>query len=126
MLYTEFLEGTGCRDNDHNYKIYKQLEIIYMNDESTTKADIYEYGKKLVDNSKPHEIIDLENQILADIESDKRQIKELTEDINRIKGYIENELDPLWKKSWRNDIKWRKQDIARLKTHIKLSKLILA
>ena len=126
MLYTEFLEGTGCRDNDHNYKIYKQLEIIYMNDESTTKADIYEYGKKLVDNSKPQEIIDLENQILADIESDKRQIKELTEDINRIKGYIENEPDPLWKKSWKNDIKWRKQDIARLKTHIKLSKLILA
>jgi len=126
MLYTEFLEGTGCRDNDHNYKIYKQLEIIYMNDESTTKADIYEYGKKLVDNSKPQEIIDLENQILADIESDKKQIKELTEDISRIKGYIENEPDPLWKKSWKNDIKWRKQDIARLKTHIKLSKLILA
>lgn len=125
MLYTEFIEGTQCRDNDYNYKIYKQLEIIYMNDETVTKADIYEYGKKLVDNSKPQEIIDLENRILADIENDKRQIKELTADITRLKEYVRNEPNPLWRKSWRNDIKWRRQDIQRLKQHINGLKFII-
>ena len=125
MLYTEFIEGTGCRDNDHNYKIYKQLELIYMNDESVTKSDIYEYGKKLVDNSKPQEVIDLENRILSDIESDKQQIKELTADIERMKEYVRNELDPLWRKSWQRDIRWRREDIRRLKRHIKGLKFVL-
>ena len=50
MLYDEFLAGTGCRDNADNYKVYKDLEILYMNSE-LTKQEIYEYGKKLVNNA---------------------------------------------------------------------------
>ena len=51
MLYGEFIEGTGCKDNEHNYKVYCDLEIMCMNSDMS-KAEIYEYGKKLVDNSK--------------------------------------------------------------------------
>ena len=50
MLYDEFLVGTGCRDNADNYKVYKDLEIMYMNSDMT-KQEIYEYGKKLVNNA---------------------------------------------------------------------------
>ena len=49
MLYDEFLAGTGCRDNADNFKVYKDLEILYMNSD-LTKEQIYEYGKKLVNN----------------------------------------------------------------------------
>ena len=51
MLFSEFREGTGCKDNQHNHEVYKNLEIMYMNSDMT-KEEIYEYGKKLVDNSK--------------------------------------------------------------------------
>ena len=49
MLYDEFLAGTGCRDNKGNFKVYRDLEILYMNSD-LTKEQIYEYGKKLVNN----------------------------------------------------------------------------
>ena len=50
MLYSEFVAGTGCKDNEHNYKVYKDLEVMYMNSDMS-KAEIYAYGAKLVDNS---------------------------------------------------------------------------
>lgn len=59
MLYSEFIEGTGCKDTKNNYQVYKNLEIMYMNS-NMSKSDIYEYGKKLVDNSKTDEEIKLE------------------------------------------------------------------
>ena len=45
MLFSEFVEGTGCKDNEKNYEVYKNLEIMYMNS-NMSKAEIYEYGKK--------------------------------------------------------------------------------
>lgn len=52
MMYSEFIEGTGCRQNEHNYKVFQNLEAMYINTDMS-KEEIYEYGKKLVDNSKP-------------------------------------------------------------------------
>ena len=49
MLFSEFIEGTGCKDNMHNFKVYKDLEVMYMNSD-ISKEYIFEYGKKLVDN----------------------------------------------------------------------------
>lgn len=49
MMYDEFIAGTDCRDNEYNMKIYKDLEILYMNS-NLSKQEIYEYGKKLVNN----------------------------------------------------------------------------
>ena len=49
MLYSEFIEGTGCQDNHHNFKVFQDLEVLYMNSD-ISKEHIYEYGKKLVRN----------------------------------------------------------------------------
>lgn len=49
MLYSEFIEGTGCKANMHNFKVYQDLEVMY-NNTTLTKEQVYEYGKKLVDN----------------------------------------------------------------------------
>jgi protein subunit release factor A len=126
MLYSEFLEGTKCRDNETNYKIYKQLELIYMSDDSMTKADVYEYGKKLVDNSKS--IIDVihEKSVKKDIKREKEIIKAYKEDIKRLKECIEIESDPAMKKSWQADIKWRRQEIKKRNARIQDLKFYLS
>ena len=74
MLYHEFIAGTGCKDNEHNYKVYKDLEIMYMNSDMT-KAQIYEYGVKLVDNSKSPEQIAFEREIMTEIDELKNEIE---------------------------------------------------
>lgn len=78
MLYSEFIEGTGCKDNDYNYKVYKDLEVMYMNSD-ISKAQIYEYGKKLVDNSKSEAELKVEAEIKVEIEEHKDQIATLKE-----------------------------------------------
>ncbi len=52
MLYSEFVTGTGCKDNEYNYQVYRDLEILYMHSDKS-HFEIYEMGKKLVDNGEP-------------------------------------------------------------------------
>lgn len=54
MLFSEFVENVGCKENAHNFKVYQNLEVMYMNSDISKEA-VYEYGKKLVDNDV-HEI----------------------------------------------------------------------
>lgn len=74
MLFSEFQKGTGCKDNEHNHKVYKDLEAMYMNSD-LSKQDIYEYGKKLVDNSKSEAQVAIEQKVKAEIEYYKEQIE---------------------------------------------------
>lgn len=74
MLYDEFIQGTGCKDNADNFKVYKDLEILYMNSDLTKEA-IYEYGKKLVNNG----LTEKQKAWNADID---RQIAKLQEQVN--------------------------------------------
>lgn len=113
MLYNEFVEGTGCRDNDHNYKVYKNLEVMYMNTDMS-KAEIYEYGKKLVDNSKSEAELKLEAEIKAEIAEHKNEIE-------RYKRYIDD---------YANILKWWKEQgdkemVAMCKNTIKGYKLVI-
>lgn len=62
MMYDEFIKGTGCRDNDHNREVFNGLEKLYMS-LNVTKEQIYEAGKKLVDNSKTEKELALEKEI---------------------------------------------------------------
>lgn len=97
MLYSEFIEGTGCRENDHNYQVYKNLEIMYMNSQMS-KQEIYEYGKKLVDNSKSPEQIKFEEEIQAQISLLQDQLKSLRADIKRYDEYYQaDKTDKFWK-----------------------------
>lgn len=112
MLYDEFLNGTGCKDNDKNYKVYKDLEIIYINTDCT-KEHIYEMGKKLVDNGKSDEQIKFENEIKAKIAEHKEFIK-------NYKISIENECGFMYpNKSYikycKNMIDWHKGKIRELR-----------
>lgn len=125
MLYNEFVENTGCKENDHNYKLYKRLEIIYMNDDSITKAEIYEMGKKLMDNSKSEEQIKREAEIKADIESHKETIKNYREEIRYYQSLIPSETDYMFLRHYKNSIKWRREDIKRLNSEIKGLRFIL-
>lgn len=124
MLYSEFIEGTGCKDNEYNYKVYKDLEIMYMNSDMS-KAEIYEYGKKLVDNSKSEAELKLEAEIKAEIAEHKAEIakyKEWIEQNEEMLSYWKERMDkemvafyrnPI--KSWKEEIRYHRNQIAALK-----------
>lgn len=128
MMYSEFIEGTGCKDNAHNYKVLCDLEVMYMNS-NLSKADIYEYGKKLVDNSKTPEQLKLESEI-------KAEIKGLREDIEYSRKQIEccttimmnmckNEGDKAMAKHEQSMIKYYKDKIKRMRSQIVSLKWVL-
>lgn len=125
MLYSEFVTGTGCKDNATNYRIYKDLEVMYMNSD-LSKADIYEYGKKLVDNSKSEAEIEAENKITAEIDElkadnaeRKNRIESRKEEAEREKQYLVGETDKGWINYTKNNIKWIKEDIRQQREWIR-------
>ena len=114
MLYSEFVENTGCKETDYNYNIYKRLEVLYMNDETITKQEIYEYGKKLVDNS----LTEKQKEWNADID---RQIAELNEKIEYYKSEVQYNKNSIeyWKdfdadmaKGFKRSLKWNRQQLV--------------
>lgn len=54
MLYSEFLEGTKARDNEHNYHVYKTLEGLYM-DSNASKEEVYKAAKPFLNNEDTEE-----------------------------------------------------------------------
>lgn len=104
MLYTEFIEGTGCKENEHNYKVYKDLEVMYMNS-GLTKQEIYEYVRKLVDNRKSEEEIEADNKIKAEINTYKDEIKVNKERIELYETFVKLSNTAEEEKSWKENIK---------------------
>ena len=124
MLYSEFVAGTGCKETEHNYKVYKDLEIMYMNSDMS-KQEIYEYGKKLVDNSKTEKELAFEADIKEQIAQLKEAISFDKRDISVWEGCLQTEVDPYWIKIWKDNIKATKKNIKRLRTEIKELKWVL-
>lgn len=117
MLYTEFVEGTGCKDTEKNYKVYKDLEIMYMNS-NMSKDEIYEYGKKLVDNSKSEKELQIEKELKEQIKGIKEEIKSN----NEIIKYHE-EIAQYCKEVADNEMyKWNKRCIKNYKDANKLAR----
>ena len=109
MLYDEFLTGTGCRDNEKNYRVYKDLEILYMNSD-LTKEKIYEYGKKLVDNSLS------DAQVFWNLQIDKK-IAEAQEQVNYYLGeadYYKKAIE-MWTGYDEDAVKSGKYQLKRVK-----------
>lgn len=132
MLYSEFVTGTGCKETQKNYQVYKNLEIMYMNSDMS-KQEIYEYGKKLVDNSKTEAEIEAEEKakkeiegLRMDIESYKRCIELKKHDIEDRKNWLENETNEGRRTYIKNDIKWFKEDIRFNRQKIAESKAKIA
>lgn len=125
MMYSEFVEGTGCKENEHNYKVYRDLEIMYMNSDMS-KDEIYEYGKKLVDNSKSEEQIRIEKKIKEEIEDEKDLIKWYKDKIRLYTMFI-NETPCSFEevKEYKHWIKSYKEMIKNARSRIKSLKWIL-
>ena len=115
MLYNEFIEGTGCKDNDHNYKVYRDLEIMYMNSD-LTKSQIYEYGKKLVDNSKTQKELEFEAQIKEEIAALKADIKSYERQLEFEEGFLEMGIKE--KSDCKRMIRYYKDNIKMAKNRI--------
>ena len=124
MMYSEFVEGTGCRDNEYNHKVYRDLEIMYMNSDMS-KEEIYEYGKKFVDNSKSEEQIMFEKGIREQIDEYKTVIKQNKEDIKTYEMMLKSEDDPAWIKEWKMRIKYRKDVNREYRNKIKWLKWVI-
>ena len=84
-MYSEFVKGTGCKENEHNYNVFLKLEDLYMNSD-ITKEDVYAFGKKLVDNSETEEEKALREKIESEIK-DHEESATYWED--RSKFYLE-------------------------------------
>ena len=125
MLYSEFVEGTGCRENNHNYTVYRRLEIIYMNDDSMSKEDVYEWGKKLVDNSLTEEQKAWNDRCKEEILSAKTEIEDHESNKARYKDYAITSCDDADRRYWRECVKYEQDAIKILKTEIKRQKSVM-
>ena len=126
MMYSEFVAGTGCKDNAHNYEVFKNLEVMYMNTEMS-KADIYEYGKKLVDNSKSEEQLKIEAEVKAEIELLQKEFEsnkwwlEVYENDMKFWETLDKEMYEMSKRS----AKYYKEDNKRIRNRIAALKWVL-
>lgn len=85
MMYSEFVENTGCRENEHNCKLFERLEAMYMNTD-ITKAEIYEYGKALMNN-------ELSEKQKAHNEQMRQEIQELTNELEQAKAWKARDME---------------------------------
>ena len=122
MLYSEFVEGTGCRDNAHNMKVYKRLEVVYMSDESMTKEEVYEWGKKLVDNSLSEEQKEFNKKVKESIASLEAEIDSCTRDKNIYKEFARESTNADDRRYWNNNVKVLQDNINQMKAQVKWSK----
>lgn len=125
MMYSEFVKGTNCKDSPKNYEVFRNLEILYMNSDMT-KEEIYEYGKKLVDNSKSEEEIETERKIKEEIEAYKYFIKYNNERIAAVKEYRETFGKDEADYGRRQEIKQRQDENRYYRAQIKALKEIIA
>ena len=121
MLYDEFIENTGCRETPYNYQVYKRLEIIYMNDDTITKAEIYEWGKKLVDNSLTPDQLAWNRDLQEKIDELKEEIEALKADVERYEANKRWSKENGWDdvKFWIREIKWAKVQIRNRRQAIR-------
>ena len=124
MLYSEFIENTGCVANEFNRRLFLRLEILYMNDDTITKEEIYDMGRKLMNNEKPQYIIELENSLKEELKERKERIQNMRTEIKSWQSMIKKEQEnPLWESkqlihSWRCNIKWLREQIKIQKRKI--------
>lgn len=128
MLYSEFLENTKAKDTAYNYRVYRQLEALYMENDSITKADLYTAAMKLIDNSPTEaekEAEKLKAEARKQSEESKSIIDHYNERIETYKLYMEIS-DPGEAKSYKESIKAYKEQIKKEKAWIAKQKFFLS
>ena len=123
MLWHEFIAGTGCRDTEHNYQVYKDLEIMYMNSDMG-KEKIYQYGRKLVDNSLTDKEIEHNAGIMAQIEDAKEEIKSLRESAASDAAYAAHQ-GPEWAAYYKAAAREKRRAARTLQDQVKMYRALL-
>ena len=123
MMYSEFAENVGCKDNEYNHKVFNDLEILYMNSD-LSKDEIYEYGRKLVDNSKTEKEIEFERNIKSQIADLKEQLKMFRNEEKRYMEYYKEEkevygLSARADNYWKGQAKWQRELARQTRVKIK-------
>lgn len=124
MMYSEFINGTGCRDNKHNFEVYNNLEAMYMNTEMT-KEQIYEYGKKLVNNELDEDKKEFNEKMKKEIAEIQDEIEYYKTKIETTEYYLIGESDTYWIAEWEADIKRCKDIITENNKAIQLRKELM-
>ena len=65
------------------------------------------------------------NEINAEIARYRAEIKELERDIDWRKEVLAEEMNPLYKSMWKDEIKWRRNQIKQNRNQIKALKWVL-
>lgn len=125
MMYSEFVAGTGCKQNEHNYKVFQNLEAMYSNTDMT-KEEVYEYGKKLVDNSKTEEQMRIEKEVNEEIMKINDEIEFHKREVERLEWLLSVEDSKYWMKRYRADIRRNRDFIRSCKSQISALKWVLA
>lgn len=113
MLYGEFLNGTGCKDNKHNYEVYEKVEIIYNYSPGMTHEQAYEIGKLLVDNS----LTEKEKAKLEELKERKQNIKNEIKGLKEMMEYHKRQME-IYKKDLlvkKDELKFTNEWINELK-----------
>lgn len=105
MMFSEFVEGTGCKDNEFNRELFKKFEEIYMMNDSFTKAQIYEAAKPFCNNEKSPEEIEAEEKVKEEIAEYEAWISENELRIERYRCYVECSTDKEEIKTYREEVK---------------------
>jgi len=125
-MYAEFVKGTGCKQNEHNYKVFCNLEQMYMNTEMT-KEEIYEYGKKLVDNSKSEEELRFEAELNERIAALEFDVVKYMHDAEMYDAWANEEAtDSMWRKTYREDAKRNRRFAKETRAQIRTLKSFVA
>lgn len=74
MMYSEFVENTGCKQTQKNYEIFQGIEKIYMATDMT-KEEAYKLGKKWIDNSLTESEIESNEKVNAEIRERQNDIE---------------------------------------------------
>lgn len=117
MLWHEFIAGTGCRDTEHNYAVYKDLEIMYMNSDMS-KEKIYEYGRKLVDNNLTERELMHNADIYTRISEMRKEIKSYTESAASDAAYARHQ-GPEWAAFYKASAKEKRKAARALRDQVK-------
>lgn len=123
MMWHEFIAGTGCRDTENNYQVYKDLEIMYMNSDMS-KEKIYAYGVKLVDNSLTDKELEYNAGIMAQIEDMKSEIKSLKESAASDTAYAAHQ-GPEWAAYYKAAAKEKRKAAKALREQVKMYRALL-
>lgn len=122
MLYSEFVENTGCRENDYNYTVYKRLELAYMNDDTFSKQEVYEWGKRLVNNDLTPEQKALNEEIRQAISVLNDDLTQAKYYLDRYKEYARTSYTREDRRYWNEQVRTQQEYIARIKADIAAKK----